>query len=279
MARTVGQFTRSEDSHANGHTSGTDQGTPGRSTRPRPSSVGVFTQVRVAGSPPGSPGRTTRSATTGWPGSAAAQEGIRASASTTECPMEFPRRQLDDEGAQPCGRCDTCAGPRFAAGTSVTAVGAARSDPGRAGVEVEPRRVRPTELPAIGIDLKGRIPAGGQAAAGRAPGRLPDIGRGNRTASAPRPPGAGHCRAGRRGAGRGGCSGRLGEGPRRPGFRRLRHPGPAGGCRHGGLADPACADPFPGFPDRRDRPAALCSAPSSTPRTCRGCRAATARSG
>ncbi|CAM5720594.1 DNA helicase OS=Streptomyces fumanus OX=67302 GN=GCM10018772_37800 PE=4 SV=1 [Streptomyces fumanus] len=38
----------------------------------------------------------------------------------------------------------------------------------------------PTGLPAIGVDLKGRVPAGEQAAPGRALGRLSDIGWGNR---------------------------------------------------------------------------------------------------
>ena len=38
----------------------------------------------------------------------------------------------------------------------------------------------PTGLPAVGVDLKGRIPAGELAATGRALGRLSDIGWGNR---------------------------------------------------------------------------------------------------
>jgi ATP-dependent DNA helicase RecQ len=38
----------------------------------------------------------------------------------------------------------------------------------------------PTGLPAVGVELKGRIPAGEQAAPGRALGRLSDIGWGNR---------------------------------------------------------------------------------------------------
>ncbi|AKJ10303.1 ATP-dependent DNA helicase RecQ [Streptomyces incarnatus] len=108
------------------------------------------------------------------------QEAMRAYASTAQCRMEFLQRQLDDEGAKPCGRCDNCAGPRFTADMSTVAVDAARSDLGRAGVEVEPRRMWPTGLPAIGIELKGRIPAGEQAASGRALGRLSDIGWGNR---------------------------------------------------------------------------------------------------
>jgi ATP-dependent DNA helicase RecQ len=110
----------------------------------------------------------------------AEQEAMRAYAATTGCRMEFLRRQLDDEEAGPCGRCDNCAGARFTADTSTAALDAARDDLGRAGVEVEPRRMWPTGLPAIGIDLKGRIPAGEQAAAGRALGRLSDIGWGNR---------------------------------------------------------------------------------------------------
>ncbi|MFC7845205.1 RecQ family ATP-dependent DNA helicase [Streptomyces sp. NPDC057382] len=110
----------------------------------------------------------------------AEQQAMRAYASTTECRMEFLQRQLDDEGAKPCGRCDNCAGPRFTADMSEEALDAARVDLGRAGVEVEPRRMWPTGLPAIGVDLKGRIPAGEQAAPGRALGRLSDIGWGNR---------------------------------------------------------------------------------------------------
>ncbi|GAA0634772.1 DEAD/DEAH box helicase [Streptomyces thermocarboxydovorans] len=110
----------------------------------------------------------------------AEQQAMREYAETTGCRMEFLQRQLDDETAKPCGRCDNCAGPRHTAETSAGALAAARDDLGRAGVEVEPRRMWPTGLPAIGMDLKGRIPAAEQAAQGRALGRLSDIGWGNR---------------------------------------------------------------------------------------------------
>ncbi|WND34651.1 RecQ family ATP-dependent DNA helicase [Streptomyces sp. BB1-1-1] len=110
----------------------------------------------------------------------AEQQAMRDYASTTDCRMEFLQRQLDDEGAKPCGHCDNCAGPRFTADTSTDSLDAARVDLGRAGVEVEPRRMWPTGLPAIGVELKGRIPAGEQAEPGRALGRLSDIGWGNR---------------------------------------------------------------------------------------------------
>ncbi|MGW9397666.1 RecQ family ATP-dependent DNA helicase [Streptomyces sp. NPDC055642] len=110
----------------------------------------------------------------------AEQQAMRDYAATTDCRMEFLQRQLDDEGAKPCGRCDNCAGARYTAEASAVALEAARVDLGRAGVEVEPRRMWPTGLPAIGMELKGRIPAGEQAAQGRALGRLSDIGWGNR---------------------------------------------------------------------------------------------------
>ncbi|MGW2600311.1 RecQ family ATP-dependent DNA helicase [Streptomyces klenkii] len=110
----------------------------------------------------------------------AEQQAMRDYATTTQCRMEFLRRQLDDEQAAPCGRCDNCAGPRFSVDVSAGALDASRGELGRPGVEVEPRRMWPTGMPAVGVDLKGRIPAGEQAATGRALGRLSDIGWGNR---------------------------------------------------------------------------------------------------
>lgn len=111
---------------------------------------------------------------------AAEQQSMREYAATTGCRMEFLQRRLDDETARPCGRCDNCAGARFTADTSASALDAARVDLGRAGVEVEPRRMWPTGLAAIGVALKGRIPPAEQASEGRALGRLSDIGWGNR---------------------------------------------------------------------------------------------------
>ncbi|MFD9044408.1 RecQ family ATP-dependent DNA helicase [Streptomyces bottropensis] len=111
---------------------------------------------------------------------AAEQQAMRDYVATPDCRMEFLRRQLDDEEAAPCGRCDNCTKPRFADSVSPAALDAARGELGRAGVEVEPRKMWPTGLPAVGVNLKGRIPAGEQAAPGRALGRLSDIGWGNR---------------------------------------------------------------------------------------------------
>ncbi|MGW8377284.1 DEAD/DEAH box helicase [Streptomyces sp. ODS28] len=110
----------------------------------------------------------------------AEQQAMREYAGTTGCRMEFLRRQLDDEEAAPCGRCDNCAGPRFSPEVSSEALDAARGELGRPGVEVEPRRMWPTGLPSVGLELKGRIPEREQAETGRAVGRLSDIGWGNR---------------------------------------------------------------------------------------------------
>ncbi|MFE2558214.1 RecQ family ATP-dependent DNA helicase [Streptomyces sp. NPDC059352] len=111
---------------------------------------------------------------------AAEQQAMRDYVSTSTCRMEFLRRQLDDEGAVPCGRCDNCAGPWADSSVSSETLTGAAKELDRPGVEVEPRRMWPTGMPALGVNLKGRIPAGEQCSTGRALGRLSDIGWGNR---------------------------------------------------------------------------------------------------
>ncbi|MFJ4918309.1 RecQ family ATP-dependent DNA helicase [Streptomyces sp. NPDC088725] len=108
------------------------------------------------------------------------QRSMRDYAASAGCRMEFLRRQLDDELAAPCGRCDNCAGARFTDKVSGAALDAARGELGRPGVEVEPRKMWPTGLSAVGVDLKGRIAPAEQSLPGRALGRLSDIGWGNR---------------------------------------------------------------------------------------------------
>ncbi|MFG2843270.1 RecQ family ATP-dependent DNA helicase [Kitasatospora sp. NPDC048296] len=110
----------------------------------------------------------------------AEQRAMRDYAAATDCRMEFLRRQLDDEQAAPCGRCDNCAGPLHTPEVSAETLAAARAALGRPGVSFEPRRLWPTGMDALGVPLKGRIPAGEQAETGRALGRLSDIGWGNR---------------------------------------------------------------------------------------------------
>jgi ATP-dependent DNA helicase RecQ len=111
---------------------------------------------------------------------AAEQDAMRAYAATDDCRMEFLRRQLDDPDAKPCGRCDRCTGRPLPTEVSAASLAAAQGALGRPGVEIEPRRMWPTGLAALGLDLSGKIPAHLQADSGRALGRLSDVGWGSR---------------------------------------------------------------------------------------------------
>ena len=108
------------------------------------------------------------------------QQAMRDYATTPGCRMEFLRRQLDDPQAEKCGRCDRCTGNERTAGVSADALAAAQAALGRSGVEIEPRRMWPSGLSGIGIELTGRIPVELQAETGRALGRLSDVGWGSR---------------------------------------------------------------------------------------------------
>jgi ATP-dependent DNA helicase RecQ len=98
----------------------------------------------------------------------------------TGCRMEFLRRQLDDPEAAPCGRCDNCTGLRWPVTISESARVQARDHLRRPGVVVEPRRQWPPAMAALGLDVRGRIPAEVTAEPGRALGRLVAAGWGGR---------------------------------------------------------------------------------------------------
>jgi ATP-dependent DNA helicase RecQ len=100
--------------------------------------------------------------------------------STGTCRMEFLLRQLDAPHAEPCGRCDNCAGPRWSTEVSLDRVTLANERLRRPGVEVEARRQWPSGMAGLDVPLSGRIGADVIAAPGRALGRLTDVGWGNR---------------------------------------------------------------------------------------------------
>ncbi|MEV4414704.1 RecQ family ATP-dependent DNA helicase [Catellatospora sp. NPDC049609] len=106
------------------------------------------------------------------------QQAMLDYAATPGCRMEFLRRCLDDPEAGPCGNCDRCAAPAFTPDVSAEALRAAHTFLGRPGVEIEPRKMWPTGLPAVGVPLSGRIPPAEQTHPGRAVGRLSDLGWG-----------------------------------------------------------------------------------------------------
>jgi ATP-dependent DNA helicase RecQ len=92
------------------------------------------------------------------------------------CRMEYLRRQLDDPGAEPCGRCDRCGGFAVSDDVSRAAVEAAEEQLSRPGVVLEPRKMWPTALANLGLDMKGKIADGAEE--GRVVARLTDLGHG-----------------------------------------------------------------------------------------------------
>jgi len=108
------------------------------------------------------------------------QQAMLEYESTTGCRMEFLRRQLDDPEAARCGRCDNCTGRSWSTDISESGTAQARERLHRPGVEVLPRKMWPTGMKAMGLDLSGKIPPAELAEPGRALGRLTDIGWGNR---------------------------------------------------------------------------------------------------
>ena len=110
----------------------------------------------------------------------AEQEAMLAYEQTDGCRMRFLSEQLDDPHAEDCGICDNCAGRWFPSDVGDEATHLAEGGLSRVGVEIEPRKMYPTGLSALGLDIKGRIPAELQAGEGRALARLTDLGWGTR---------------------------------------------------------------------------------------------------
>ncbi len=95
---------------------------------------------------------------------------------TDECRMRFLREQLDDPDATDCGRCDNCGGLTLSTDVSEASVAEAGERLARPGVVLEPRKMWPTALANLGLDLKGKIAEGAEP--GRAIARLTDLGHG-----------------------------------------------------------------------------------------------------
>jgi ATP-dependent DNA helicase RecQ len=108
------------------------------------------------------------------------QQAMLGYLATDRCRMEYLRRELDDPAAAPCGRCDNCTGRRWSAAVSEGATAAARDRLMRPGVDVAPRKMWPTGMKDLGVEVAGKIPATEAAATGRALGRLTDLGWGPR---------------------------------------------------------------------------------------------------
>ena len=96
------------------------------------------------------------------------------------CRMAFLQRTLDDPDPQPCGRCDRCAEPWYAAAVDPPAIESVRTELERVGVQLPPRVQWPTGMGALGVPLSGRIGAPEAALPGRALARFTDLGLGQR---------------------------------------------------------------------------------------------------
>jgi ATP-dependent DNA helicase RecQ len=112
---------------------------------------------------------------------AAEQQAMVDYLSTDECRMRYLRAQLDDPEvlADPdwrCGRCDNCGGLALSTEVSAEAIDQAADRLARPGVPIEPRKLWPTGLSAIGISRSGKIKQ--PADEGRAIARLTDLGHG-----------------------------------------------------------------------------------------------------
>jgi ATP-dependent DNA helicase RecQ len=106
------------------------------------------------------------------------QQAMLTYQATSDCRMEFLRRELDDPEAVPCGRCDNCTGQPWAADVPPSGVAAAQDRLARPGVTVEPRKMWPSGMKELGVDLSGKIAAARLAEPGRALGRFTDVGWG-----------------------------------------------------------------------------------------------------
>ncbi len=95
---------------------------------------------------------------------------------TDACRMWFLRDQLDDPEAAECGRCDNCGGLTLPADVSSAAVDEAAARLARPGVVIEPRKMWPTALANLGVELKGKV--ADPPSEGRAVARLTDLGYG-----------------------------------------------------------------------------------------------------
>jgi ATP-dependent DNA helicase RecQ len=111
------------------------------------------------------------------------QRAMREYQSTKQCRMRFLREQLDDPGARDCGRCDNCGEFKLSSDVGAQAVRAANLALARPGVSFDPRRMWPTAMPGLGIDVRGKLPADEQAEVGRVIARFTDLGFGPRLRS------------------------------------------------------------------------------------------------
>ncbi len=98
---------------------------------------------------------------------------------TGQCRLQYLRQALDDPAPELCGRCDNCGRLSLSSDVDAAAVAVARERLSRPGVVVEPRRMWPTAMTSLDVELTGKIAAAELPEPGRAVARLTDLGWGN----------------------------------------------------------------------------------------------------
>ena len=98
--------------------------------------------------------------------------------STSACRMQLLQQDLDDPSAEPCGRCDNCAGVWYPTDVPGDAAQGASTALDQVGVEIAPRAQWPSGMSALDVPVKGKLPATEVVAPGRAVARLTDLGWG-----------------------------------------------------------------------------------------------------
>jgi ATP-dependent DNA helicase RecQ len=111
------------------------------------------------------------------------QQAMLGYLTTTGCRMAYLLRELDDPGEAVCDRCDNCTGRPWPAAVPDAAAAAARDRLLRPGTELQARKMWPTGMGELGIDVSGKISQDLTAQPGRALGRLTDLGWGPRLRS------------------------------------------------------------------------------------------------
>lgn len=97
---------------------------------------------------------------------------------TADCRMQFLQQQLDDPTAEPCGRCDRCAGAWYPSEVATGVAASVATALDRVGVEIEPRKLWPTGADRLGVPVRGKIAPEQLLSSGRALARLTDLGWG-----------------------------------------------------------------------------------------------------
>ncbi|WP_439690504.1 RecQ family ATP-dependent DNA helicase [Curtobacterium sp. SP.BCp] len=98
--------------------------------------------------------------------------------STSACRMQLLQQDLDDPSAEPCGRCDNCAGVWYPVDVSSSDASGAAAALDKVGVEIAPRAQWPSGMSALGVPVRGKIGADELVEPGRAVARLTDLGWG-----------------------------------------------------------------------------------------------------